>query len=184
MMKKIVLFISALLLVIGTFANNENEQNEKDKLKSVLDATSEFIGESLLVINDFVFPDTLDAASKGETVAVKKGYEPLMQLAPKGKKVFLLAEDDGVLAHTKRNINYWHFWQVADAEKDADFVMEVKFRYGNLGRSYCYAVFYNANGKEVYRTNEVDNFANADFNFKRSAVNNLMDNVIKPMFEL
>lgn len=185
-MKKIVLLIPALLLMISGFAGNENRNCEESgkTMQSIANRSFQLAGNSLVAINNLVLPDTVESKDTVAPIKVKKGMEPLLQLAPKGKKVFLVAEDKGVVAHAEKNINYWHFWQVTDNKDDADFVLEIKFRYGNLGRSFTYAIFYDKVGNEVYSTHEVDNFANADLNFKRSAVNNLIDNVVKPMFEL
>jgi len=104
-------------------------------------------------------------------------------LAVKSAKVFIDAEDKGVLAHATNSLDYWSFWQIVKTKEEADFIFEVKFRYGNLGKSFAYAIIRTPDGKEVYRSHEATNIGKADFNSKRASVTQLIDLYIKPTFD-
>lgn len=153
-------FLLGLLVLIAVVSQaNDNARNN-------------MVSELLKPSNEYVQDTT------------KKGAVALLAKAPKGSKVFIRAEDKGVLTHAAKNIDYWHYWQIVEDVEEADFVLEIKFRYGNLGHSFSYAIFTDVNNNLIFRTKEVDNFGNFDLNFKRSSVNNLLDNVVKPFFEL
>ncbi len=189
---------TGLFLLLSLFALFSKAQtNESECLNAIQASVETAVGYSLIgvdylngAIYDESVPDTLSSKSEGEKVETladdnPKGVNALLVVAKNGKSVFVVAEDKGVYAHATKNLGYWNYWKISDSKEKADFVLEIKFRYGSMGKSFAYALFLDVKtGKEIYRTRETNNFGAADFNWKRAAVNNLLDNIVRPLFEL
>ncbi len=189
---------TGFFLLLSIFALLSKAQaNQSVCLKAIQASVQTAVNFSLIGVNylngaicDQAYPDTLAAKSEpspAESLAVDnpKGINDLLKIAKKGKSVFVIAEDKGVYAHATKNIGYWNYWKICDSKEKADFILEIKFRYGNMGKSFAYALFIDVNtGKEIFSTRETNNFGVADFNWKRAAVNNLLDNIVKPHFDL
>jgi hypothetical protein len=109
------------------------------------------------------------------------------KIAKKGNKVFLESQDENAVIHVKNAIESWGYWNVADNEKSADFILKFYLRFEGAGVCIVNATFIDPKSKNVlYSTKEVTSVKKAqgfDFNTKRSAMRQIVEQVFKPNFQ-
>lgn len=107
-------------------------------------------------------------------------------IAKKGNKVYLLSHDDNAVVHLKNAIESWGYWKVVDSKKEADFKMKVFLRFEGAGVCITNATLIDPKTENVlYSTREVTSVKKAkgfDFNTKRSAMRQLVEQVFKQNF--
>ena len=108
-------------------------------------------------------------------------------IAKKGNKVFLESQDENAVAHVKNAIESWGYWNVVDNSKQADFILKFYLRFEGAGVCIVNATFVNPKTNNViYSTREVTSVKEAkgfDFNTKRSAMRQIVEQVFKPNFK-
>ncbi|HAF27579.1 MAG TPA: hypothetical protein DCG75_00890 [Bacteroidales bacterium] len=108
-------------------------------------------------------------------------------IAKKGNKVFLESHDDNAVVHVKNALESWGYWNVVDNSKQADFILKFYLRFEGAGVCIVNATFVNPKTNNViYSTREVTSVKEAkgfDFNTKRSAMRQIVEQVFKPNFK-
>lgn len=186
-MKRIILTIPATIIALIV-----NAQSTTSDILALLQSSFETsVAYSIKAIDivadqyEYDQNDTLDEKSsqdndkEWEASGDEKAFKTL---AAKSSKVYINADDKGVLAHATNALDYWSYWQIVKLKEEADFIFDVKFRYGDLGMSFAYAIIRTPDGNEVYRSHEATNIGKVDFNSKRASVTQLIDLYIKPIF--
>jgi hypothetical protein len=109
------------------------------------------------------------------------------EIAKKGNKVFLESQDENAVVHVKNAIGSWGYWNIADNKNDADFILKFYLRFEGAGVCIVNATFVDPKSKSVlYSTKEVTSVKKAkgfDFNTKRSAMRQIVEQVFKPNFQ-
>lgn len=107
-------------------------------------------------------------------------------IAKKGNKVYLESHDDNAVVHVKNALESWGYWNVVDNSKQADFILKFYLRFEGAGVCIVNATFVNPKTNNViYSTREVTSVKEAkgfDFNTKRSAMRQIVEQVFKPNF--
>ncbi len=107
-------------------------------------------------------------------------------IAKKGNKVFLESQDENAVTHVKNALESWGYWNVVENSKQADFILKFYLRFEGAGVCIVNATFVNPKTKNVvYSTREVTSVKEAkgfDFNTKRSAMRQIVEQVFKPNF--
>lgn len=108
-------------------------------------------------------------------------------LAKKGNKVFLKCYDENAIVHVKNALGSWGYWNVVENEKQADFVLNFYLRFEGAGVCIVNATFVDPKTNNVlYSTREVTSVKKAkgfDFNTKRSAMRQIVEQVFKKNFQ-
>jgi len=108
-------------------------------------------------------------------------------IAKKGNKVFLQCQDENAIVHAKNAIESWGYWKVVPDQKKADFILKFYLRFEGAGVCIVNATFVNPRTDDVlYSTREATSVKEAkgfDFNTKRSAMRQIVEQVFKPNFK-
>ncbi|MGE0087864.1 MAG: hypothetical protein AB7S50_00130 [Bacteroidales bacterium] len=108
-------------------------------------------------------------------------------LAKKGSRVYITSYDNNAIIHAKMAIEPWGYWQIVDDQKDADFVLKFYLRFEGAGVCIANAAFVDPKTNNIlYSTQEVTSIKEAkgfDFNTKRSAIRQVVEQVFKPNFK-
>ncbi len=111
----------------------------------------------------------------------------LYSIAKKGNKVFLQSHDDNAIVHVKNALESWGYWKIAPDNKQADFVLKFYLRFEGAGVCIVNATFVDPKTNDVlYSTREVTSVKGPkgfDFNTKRSAMRQIVEQVFKPNFK-
>jgi len=120
-------------------------------------------------------------------VSVDSLPEDIFSLAPRNSKVFIKCVDHNAVIHTTDYLSDWGYWQVVSSYKDADFILNITIRYQAYATYIAFAQFINPKtNKIVYTTPKIASAKSPkkfDFNQKRSAINVLFNDLIKPYFK-
>jgi hypothetical protein len=113
--------------------------------------------------------------------------ERVYEIAKNGNKVFLESHDTNAVVHVKNAIESWGYWNVVDNKKEADFVLKFFLRFEGAGVCITNATFVDPKtDKILYSTKEVTSVKKAkgfDFNTKRSAMRQIVEQIFKPNFQ-
>ncbi|MCD4833580.1 MAG: hypothetical protein K8R31_07275 [Bacteroidales bacterium] len=124
---------------------------------------------------------------KMEGINEEKIPEILYSIAGKGNKVFLQSHDDNAIVHVKNAIEPWGYWEIASDDKQADFILKFYLRYEGAGVCIVNAAFVDPKTNDVlYSTREVTSVKGPkgfDFNTKRSAMRQIVEQIFKPNFK-
>ncbi len=108
-------------------------------------------------------------------------------MAKRNNTVYIESHDDNAVVHLKNAIESWGYWKVVDNKNEADFMLKVYLRFEGAGVCITNATFINPKTTNVvYSTEEVTSVKQAkgfDFNTKRSAMRQLVDQIFKPNFQ-
>jgi hypothetical protein len=108
-------------------------------------------------------------------------------IAKRGSKVFLYSHDENAVEHVKNALESWGYWKVVPDKKQADFVLKFYLRFEGAGVCVVNATFVHPKTDDVfYSTREVTSVKEAkgfDFNTKRSAMRQIVEQVFKPNFK-
>lgn len=111
----------------------------------------------------------------------------VLKIAEKGNKVFLESQDNNAVIHVKNALESWGYWNVVDNTKQADFILKFYLRFEGAGVCIVNATFVDPKSNNViYSTREVTSVKEAkgfDFNTKRSAMRQIVEQVFKPNFK-
>jgi len=111
----------------------------------------------------------------------------VFSIAKRGNKVFLQCQDENAVVHVKNALESWGYWKIVPDQKKADFILKFYLRYEGAGVCIVNATFVNPKTEDVlYSTREVTSVKEAkgfDFNTKRSAMRQLVEQVFKPSFK-
>lgn len=111
----------------------------------------------------------------------------VLKIAEKGNKVFLESQDNNAVIHVKNALESWGYWNVVDNAKQADFILKFYLRFEGAGVCIVNATFVDPKSNNViYSTREVTSVKEAkgfDFNTKRSAMRQIVEQVFKPNFK-
>ena len=113
--------------------------------------------------------------------------DEVYRIAQKGNKVYLQSHDDNAVVHVKNAIESWGYWNVTDNAKEADFILKFYLHFEGAGVCIVNATFVDPKTNNVlYSTPEVTSVKKAkgfDFNTKRSAMRQIVDQVFKLNFQ-
>ena len=138
---------------------------------------------------------TIKRFNKKENIESEKGKEniitpipaDLKSLAAKGKKVYLSCENENAVEHATYFIQRWGYWTIAKTKADADFIININLRFNSFGVCFAFAQFKDTKKDDIlYTTIEVNSSKDPktfDFNTKRSAMNELVEQALKPVFK-
>jgi len=108
-------------------------------------------------------------------------------IAKRGNKVSLQCQDENAIVHAKNAIESWGYWKVVSDQKKADFILKFYLRFEGAGVCIVNATFVDPKTDDVlYSTREVTSVKEAkgfDFNTKRSAMRQIVEQVFKPNFK-
>lgn len=109
------------------------------------------------------------------------------EMAKRNQAVYLESHDDNAVVHLKNAIESWGYWKVVDNKNEADFMLKIYLRFEGAGVCITNATFINPKTDNVvYSTEEVTSVKKAkgfDFNTKRSAMRQLVEQIFKPNFQ-
>lgn len=109
------------------------------------------------------------------------------EMAKRNQAVYLESHDDNAVIHLKNAIESWGYWKVVDNKSEADFMLKIYLRFEGAGVCITNATFINPKTDNVvYSTEEVTSVKQAkgfDFNTKRSAMRQLVEQIFKPNFQ-
>lgn len=112
--------------------------------------------------------------------------ESVHKIAKRGNKVHLQSHDENAVVHVKNAIESWGYWNVTENVKDADFILKFYLRFEGAGVCIVNATFVHPKtNKVLYSTREVTSVKSAkgfDFNTKRSAMRQIVEQVFKQNF--
>ncbi len=113
--------------------------------------------------------------------------DKVYEIAKKGNKVYLESQDENAVIHGKNAIGSWGYWNTVDNKSDADFILKFYLRFEGAGVCIVNATFVDPKTNNVlHSTKEVTSVKKAkgfDFNTKRSAMRQIVEQVFKPNFE-
>jgi hypothetical protein len=134
--------------------------------------------KTVLLVLTFLF---LNGTQAGDIP--KEVYE----MAKRNHAVYLESHDDNAVIHLKNAIESWGYWKVVDQKDKADFMLKIYLRFEGAGVCITNATFINPKTSNVvYSTEEVTSVKQAkgfDFNTKRSAMRQLVEQIFKPNFQ-
>ncbi|MCB2194601.1 MAG: hypothetical protein KQH79_02010 [Bacteroidetes bacterium] len=111
----------------------------------------------------------------------------IYEMAKRNQAVYLESHDDNAVIHLKNAIESWGYWKVVDNKSEADFMLKIYLRFEGAGVCITNATFINPKTDNVvYSTEEVTSVKQAkgfDFNTKRSAMRQLVEQIFKPNFQ-
>ena len=112
--------------------------------------------------------------------------QEVYSIAKNNNKVFLQCHDDNAVVHVKNALESWGYWNVVENSKQADFILKFYLRFEGAGVCIVNATFVDPKTNNVlYSTPEVTSVKGAkgfDFNTKRSAMRQIVEQVFKPSF--
>ena len=165
--------------------NNANYSMDLAKIDEVIfeDGTVKKFGAEA---KDEIFNET-ETKTKVEESNNISIPEILYSVAKKGNKVFLQSYDNNAIVHVKNAIEPWGYWKIVSDKKQADFILKFYLRYEGVGVCIVNAAFIDPKTDDVlYSTQEVTSVKGPkgfDFNTKRSAMRQIVDQVFKPNFK-
>jgi hypothetical protein len=108
-------------------------------------------------------------------------------IAKKGNKVYIQSHDEHAVVHATNAIESWGYWNVTQDPKKADFILKFHLRFEGAGVCIVNATFINPRSENViYSTPEATSVKKAkgfDFNTKRSALRQIVEQEFKPNFK-
>jgi hypothetical protein len=111
----------------------------------------------------------------------------VFEMAKRNQAVYLESHDDNAVVHLKNAIESWGYWKVVDNKNEADFMLKIYLRFEGAGVCITNATFVDPKTDNVvYSTEEVTSVKQAkgfDFNTKRSAMRQLVEQIFKPNFQ-
>ncbi len=112
--------------------------------------------------------------------------QEVYKIAKRGNKVYVESHDQNAATHAKNAIESWGYWSVTENKHQADFILKFHHRFEGAGVCIANATFMNPRNKKViYATKEVTSVKKAqgfDFNTKRSAMRQVIEQIFKPNF--
>lgn len=113
--------------------------------------------------------------------------DEVYRIAKKANTVHLQSHDDNAVVHVKNAIESWGYWNVTENVKEADFILKFYLRFEGAGVCIVNATFVDPKTNNVlYSTREVTSVKKAkgfDFNTKRSAMRQIVEQVFKKNFQ-
>ena len=109
------------------------------------------------------------------------------KIAQRNNAVYLESQDDNAIVHLQNAIESWGYWKVVNDKRKADFVLKVFLRFEGAGVCITNATFIDPKTDNViYSTPETTSVKQAkgfDFNTKRSAMRQLVEQILEPNFQ-
>jgi len=124
-------------------------------------------------------PDTLESKK-----VFSKGIDGMVEMAGKGKNVFIECTDSVVLDYAHQALNEWKYWKIVNNKELADFTIQIKQNKENEFKWKLYAVFVSPAGKEIYKTKPSQKFGIGKLKARQTTTNYLINNIIRPFFDL
>lgn len=114
----------------------------------------------------------------------KKGIDGMIEMAGKGKRIFVECADSVILEYAHEALNKWKYWKIVKEKEQADFTLQIKEKEGKGLKWEIYAVFVSSAGKEVYKTKPSQKFGVGKLKARETSTNYLIENIIRPFFDL
>ncbi|OFY05168.1 MAG: hypothetical protein A2W99_05625 [Bacteroidetes bacterium GWF2_33_16] len=120
-------------------------------------------------------------------IVPEKVPDNIKPILSKGKKVFLTSSNENAVEHATYFLERWGYWKVVKTKAEADVVININLRFNTFGVCFAFAQFKDVKKDDIlYTTIEVSSSKEPktfDFNTKRSAMNELVEQALKPVFK-